>query len=66
MLFMGKMLDVLARKGWYFFYGYSGYNHISIAHKDNENYTFTSPYGTFAFVVCHLHYVMHQQHSKGS
>ena len=29
--------------------GYSGYNQISIAPEDQENTTFTYPYGTFAF-----------------
>ena len=29
--------------------GYSGYNQISIAPKDQEKTTFTCPYGTFAF-----------------
>ncbi|XP_015164445.1 RNA-directed DNA polymerase homolog [Solanum tuberosum] len=50
MPFMDQMLERLAGKGWYcFLYGYSGYNHISIAPEDQEKTTFTCPYGTFAF-----------------
>ena len=38
MPFMDHMLDSLAEKGWYYFLdGYSGYNHISITPKDQEN-----------------------------
>ena len=44
------MLDRLARHSHYcFLYGYSGYNQIEIAPKDQEKSTFTCPYGTFAF-----------------
>ena len=44
------MLDRLAGHEYYCFLdGYSGYNHIAIAPKDQEKTTFTSPYGTFAF-----------------
>ncbi|KAH9681678.1 hypothetical protein KPL71_027061 [Citrus sinensis] len=44
------MLDRLAGKQYYcFLYGYSGYNQIVIAPKDQENTTFTCLYGTFAF-----------------
>ena len=50
MPFMDQMLDGLAGKGLYCFLdGYLGYNHISIAPKDQEKTTFTCPYGTFAF-----------------
>ena len=48
--FMDQMLVRLAGKGWHcFFYGYSGYNQISIALENQEKTTFTCPYGTFAF-----------------
>ena len=48
--FLDQMLDRLAGHEYYYFlYGYSGYNQISIAPKDQENTTFTCPYGTFAF-----------------
>ena len=32
-----------------FFDGYSRYNQIGIASEDQENTTFTCPYGTYAF-----------------
>ena len=48
--FIDHMLDRLAGHPHYcFFDGYSGYNHIAIAPKDQEKTTFTCPYGTFAF-----------------
>ena len=48
--FMDQMLDRLAGKGWYWFlYGYSGYNKISIAPEYQEKTTFTCLYETFAF-----------------
>ena len=44
------MLDRLAGHSHLCFLdGYSGYNHISIALKDQKKTTFTCPYGTFAF-----------------
>ena len=44
------MLDRLAGHEYYCFLdGYSGYNQIAIALVDQENMTFTCPYGTFAF-----------------
>ena len=50
MSFIDQVLDRLAGKGWYCFLdGYSGYNQISIAPEDQENSTFTYPYGTFTF-----------------
>ena len=48
MPFMDQMLDRLAGKGWYYFLdGYSGYNQIYIAPKDQQKTTFTCPYGIF-------------------
>ncbi|WRX22570.1 Reverse transcriptase/retrotransposon-derived protein [Theobroma cacao] len=48
--FIDQMLDRLAGTEYYcFLYGYSGYNQIAIAPKDQERATFTCPYGTFAF-----------------
>ena len=48
--FIDQMLDRLARHSQYCFLdGYSGYNQIAIALKDQEKSTFTCPYGTFAF-----------------
>ena len=44
------MLDKLARHSYYCFLdGYSSYNQIAIALKDQEKSTFTCPYETFAF-----------------
>ena len=44
------MLDRLAGNEYFFFMnGYSGCNQIAIALEDQENTTFTCPYGTFAF-----------------
>ena len=48
--FIDQMLDRLAGHPHFCFLdGYSGYNHIAIAHEDQEKTTFTCPYGTFAF-----------------
>ncbi|KAI3684649.1 hypothetical protein L6452_33874 [Arctium lappa] len=48
--FIDQMLDRLAGKEYYCFLdGYSGYNQIAISPEDQENTTFTCPYGTFAF-----------------
>ncbi|XP_017970395.1 PREDICTED: uncharacterized protein LOC108660654 [Theobroma cacao] len=48
--FIDQMLDRLAGKEYYcFLNGYSSYNQIAIAPKDQEKTTFTCPYGTFAF-----------------
>ena len=50
LLFIDQMLDRLAGKEFYCFLdGYSRYNQIEIAPKDQEKMTFTCPYGTFAF-----------------
>ena len=49
--FIDQMLDRLARHHHFCFLdGYSGYNQIAIAPEDQENTTFTCPYGTFAFI----------------
>ena len=48
--FLDQMLDRLAGHEYYCFLdGYSDYNKIDIASKDQEKTTFTCPYGTFAF-----------------
>ena len=48
--FIDQILDRLAGHSHYcFFYGYSGYNQIAIAPKDQEKTTFTCPHDTFAF-----------------
>ncbi|KAH9658353.1 hypothetical protein KPL70_023455 [Citrus sinensis] len=48
--FIDQMLDRLAGHEFYCFLdGYSGYNQILIAPKDQEKTTFTCPFGTFAY-----------------
>ena len=48
--FIDQMLDRLAGHPHFCFLdGYSGYNQIAIAPKDQEKTTFTCPYGTFSF-----------------
>ncbi|CAM8901295.1 unnamed protein product [Rhodiola kirilowii] len=48
--FIDQMLDRLAGKPYFCFLdGFSGYNQIPIAPKDQEKTTFTCPFGTFAF-----------------
>ena len=50
LLFIDQILDRLAGyPHFYFLDGYSRYNQIAIAPKDQEKTTFTCPYGTFAF-----------------
>ena len=48
--FLDQMLDrMVGHEYYYFLNGYSSYNQIVIALKDQEKTTFTCPYGTFAF-----------------
>lgn len=48
--FIDQMLEWLASHAYYCFLdGYSGYNQIPIAPKDQEKITFTCPYETFAY-----------------
>ncbi|KAK0577054.1 hypothetical protein LWI29_027266 [Acer saccharum] len=48
--FIDQMLERLAGHSHYSFLdGYSGYNQIAIAPKDQEKTTFTCPFGTFAY-----------------
>ncbi|CAN6547832.1 unnamed protein product [Malus baccata var. baccata] len=48
--FLDQMLERLAGHSFYCFLdGYSGYNQIVIALDDQENTTFTCPFGTFAY-----------------
>ena len=48
--FVDQMLERVARHEFYCFLdGYSGYNQIEIALKDQEKTTFTCPFGIFAF-----------------
>nr|GEV54771.1 reverse transcriptase domain-containing protein [Tanacetum cinerariifolium] len=58
--FMDQMLTRLAGNEYYYFLdGFSGYFQIPIDPKDQENTTFTCPYGTFAyrhmpFILCNV------------
>nr|GEV17289.1 reverse transcriptase domain-containing protein [Tanacetum cinerariifolium] len=48
--FMDQMLERLARNDYYYFLdGFSGYFQIFIDPKDQENITFTCPYGIFDY-----------------
>ncbi|CAN4118143.1 unnamed protein product [Withania somnifera] len=48
--FMDRMLDKLAGQNYFCFLDvYFGYNQIVMAPKDQENRTFTFPFGTYAF-----------------
>ena len=48
--FIDQVLDTLARKKYISFLdGYSGYNQINIAPKDQDKTTFTCPWGNFAY-----------------
>ncbi|GJY20764.1 reverse transcriptase domain-containing protein [Tanacetum coccineum] len=55
LLFMDQMLKRLAGNEYYCFLdGFSGYFQIPIDPKDQENTTFTCPYGTFAYRRMHF------------
>jgi hypothetical protein len=50
--FIDLVLDTLSRKKYFLFLdGFSGYNQIQIAPKDQEKTTFTCPWGTYAYKV---------------
>ena len=50
--FIDQVLDTLAGKKYFSFLdGYSGYNQITIAPKDQDKTTFTCPWGTFAYSI---------------
>jgi hypothetical protein len=52
LLFISTIVNEIAGKKLYSFMdGYSGYNQVSIAPKDWHKTTFTSPWGTFIYVV---------------
>ena len=48
--FIDQVLDTLAGKKYFSFLdGFSGYNQIQIAPKDQDKTTFTCPWGTFSY-----------------
>jgi hypothetical protein len=50
--FIDQVLDTLAGKKFFSFLdGFSGYNQIQIAPKDQDKTTFTCPLGTFTYRV---------------
>ena len=50
--FIDQMVERLSGHEYYCFLdGYSGYNQIPLAPEDQENTTFTCPYGTFAYRI---------------
>jgi hypothetical protein len=49
--FIDQVLDSLSGKKFFSFLdGFSGYNQIKIAPQDQDKTTFTSPWGTFAYI----------------
>jgi hypothetical protein len=53
--FIDQVLDTLSEKKYFsFLNGFSGYNQIQIAPEDQENTTFTCPWGTYAYRVLHF------------
>ena len=58
--FIDQVLYTLSGKQYFSFLdGYSGYNNILIAPKDQDKTTFTCPWGKYAYRVFHLVDVMH-------
>lgn len=50
--FIDQVLDTLAGKKYFSFLdGFSGYNQIQVAPKDQDKTTFTCPWGTYAYWV---------------
>ena len=50
--FIDQVLDTLSEKKFFSFLdGFSGYNQIQIAPKDQDKTTFTCPWGTFGYRV---------------
>jgi hypothetical protein len=50
--FIDQVLDTLSGKRYFSFLdGFSGYNQIQILEEDQDNTTFTCPWGTYAYRV---------------
>ena len=57
--FMDQLLERISSYPFYCFLdGYSGYFQIEIATEDQEKTTFTRPFGTYAYRICPLAFVM--------
>ena len=58
--FIDQMLERLSKHTHFCFLdGYSGFSQIPVSQPDQEKTTFTCPFGTYAYRVCLLVYVMH-------
>ena len=58
--FIDQMLERLSKHTHFCFLdGYSGFSQIPVSAEDQSKTTFTCPFGTFAYRVCLLVYVMH-------
>ena len=58
--FIDQMLERLYKHTHFdFLDGYSGFSQIPVSAEDQSKTTFTCPFGTFAYRVCLLVYVMH-------
>ena len=50
--FIDQVLDTLARKKYFLFLdGFSGYNHVQVAPKDQDKTIFTCPWRIYAYRV---------------
>ena len=58
--FIDQMLERLSKHTHFCFLdGYSGFSQIPVSQEDQEETTFTCPFGTFSYDVCLLVYAMH-------
>lgn len=58
--FINQVLDTLAGKKYFSFLdGFSGYDQIKLAPKDQDKTTFTCPWGKFYYSTLPLVYAMH-------
>ena len=65
MPFRDHMLDRLAEKGWYYFLdGYSGYNKICVAPKDQDKPPLLVHMGPLRSRECRLCCAMHPPHFR--
>ena len=63
--FIDQVLDTLAGKKYFSFLdGYSGYNQISIAPKNQDKTTFTCPWGTLSYSILAFGLCNALQHSN--